>query len=156
MSSRLNSGCLFLLLFLMEFWSFLNSGQKMRGFLISILINQLKNSLAPRDSQYQIQSSALLSLSDCHISAQIVFVPLYSSQKHRQQIKPTPLPHWLGKKKKYLESLIFDLNMSFAPPQRMRTRIYEESDLNLLRKVLLAAPWGYTHRRLACPKPPAQ
>lgn len=93
MSSRLNSGCLFLLLFLMEFWSFLNSGQKMRGFLISILINQLKNSLAPRDSQYQIQSSALLSLSDCHISAQIVFVPLYSSQKHRQQIKPTPLPH---------------------------------------------------------------
>lgn len=91
--SRLNSGCLFLLLFLGVFWSFLNLGQKLRGFLISILINQLKNSLAPRDLKYQIQSS------DCNISAQNVFVPLYSSQKHRQQINPPP-PHLTTWKKK--------------------------------------------------------
>lgn len=133
--SRLNSGCLFLLLFLGEFCSFLNLGQKMRGFLISILINQLKNSLAPRDLQYQIQSS------DCHIAAQIVFMSLYSSQKHRQQINtPSTPPVTTWKKKMYLESLVFDLNVFFAAPQYMKTRMYEESDPNLQRKALLAGP----------------
>lgn len=105
----------------------------MRGFLISILINQLKNSLALRDLQYQIQSS------DCNISAQIVFVPLYSSQKHRQIINPPP-PHLTTWKKIYLESLIFDLNTFFAAAQDMKTRMYEESDQNLQRKALLAGP----------------
>lgn len=144
-SCRLNSGCLFSLLFLVGFLSVLNSGQKMRGFLISILINQMKNSLSPRDSWYQIQDSALLPLSDCCISAQIVFVPLYSTQNHRQQIKPNPLPHWLLGKESIFKVWFFWPKHVLCTPQHMRTRMYEESDLNLQRKDLLAVPWGYTH-----------
>lgn len=158
-SCRLNSGCLFSLLFLVGFLSVLNSGQKMRGFLISILINQMKNSLSPRDSWYQIQDSALLPLSDCCISAQIVFVPLYSTQNHRQHIKPNPLSRWLLGKKSIFKVWFFWPKHVLCIPQHMRTRMYEESDLNLQRKDLFGCTLGLhtPHcRHLAWPKPPAQ
>lgn len=151
--SRLNSGCLFLLLFLGEFCSFLNLGQKMRGFLISILINQLKNSLAPRDLQYQIQSS------DCHIAAQIVFMSLYSSQKHRQQINNPSTPPVTTWKKNV--SWKFD----FWPKCVLcSTPVHEDQNVwGKWPKPAEKSTFGWTlglrtlyPRHLSCPKPSVQ
>lgn len=85
-----------------------------------------------------------------YLSSSCVCAPLFKSktQTGNQTHPPPSLTTW---KKKCILKVWFLTYRCSLPSQCMRTRMYEESDLNLQRKDLLAGPWAtHTSLQAAC------